>query len=66
MRGKPGVGKTQLSKVLNRPNVEFGSYLLELLCDYQVTVQAKARTQADYDPIALITSNSTWDIHDAL
>ncbi len=51
---------------LDRTDEPFEAYLLELLSDYQVTIPEIGTIRADKPPIAIITSNRTREIHDAL
>jgi MoxR-like ATPase len=51
---------------LDRADEEFESFLLELLSDFQVTIPEIGTLLAEHKPIAVITSNRTREIHDAL
>jgi len=51
---------------LDRADEEFESFLLELLSDFQITIPEMGALRADYNPIVIITSNRTREIHDAL
>ena len=51
---------------LDRADEEFESYLLELLSDFQVTIPEIGTLTAEHKPIAVVTSNRTREIHDAL
>ena len=51
---------------LDRADEEFESYLLELLSDFQVTIPEIGTLTAENKPIAVVTSNRTREIHDAL
>ncbi len=51
---------------LDRADEEFESFLLELLSDFQVTIPEIGTLEAEHKPIAVITSNRTREIHDAL
>ncbi len=51
---------------LDRADEEFESFLLELLSDFQVTIPEIGTLEAEHRPIAVITSNRTREIHDAL
>jgi len=51
---------------LDRSDAEFEAYLLELLSDYQITIPELGPIRAAFPPIAVLTSNRTRDIHDAL
>jgi MoxR-like ATPase len=51
---------------LDRADEEFEAFLLELLSDWQVTVPEIGTLRAAHPPIAVLTSNRTREIHDAL
>jgi MoxR-like ATPase len=51
---------------VDRADDEFEAYLLEILSDYAVTVPELGTFRADVPPIAVVTSNRTRDLHDAL
>ncbi|MDH3944842.1 MAG: MoxR family ATPase [Anaerolineae bacterium] len=51
---------------IDRSDMEFEAYLLELLSDFQVTIPELGTIRAESPPIAIITSNRTREIHDAL
>ncbi len=51
---------------LDRADEPFEAYLLEVLSDFQVTVPELGTVSAASPPIAVITSNRTREIHDAL
>jgi len=51
---------------LDRADEPFEAYLLEVLSDYQVTIPEIGTIHAETPPIAIITSNRTREIHDAL
>ncbi len=51
---------------LDRTDEPFEAFLLELLSDYQVSVPELGTIKAPQPPIAVITSNRTREIHDAL
>jgi MoxR-like ATPase len=51
---------------VDRADDEFEAFLLEILSDYQVTVPELGAFRADVPPIAIVTSNRTRDVHDAL
>lgn len=51
---------------LDRTDEPFEAYLLELLSDYQITIPELGTIKAPEPPIAIITSNRTREIHDAL
>jgi MoxR-like ATPase len=51
---------------LDRSDDEFEAFLLEILSDYQVTIPEIGTLRAKHAPVAIITSNRTRDVHDAL
>jgi MoxR-like ATPase len=51
---------------VDRADDEFEAFLLEILSDYQVTVPELGTFRAEVPPIAVVTSNRTRDVHDAL
>jgi MoxR-like ATPase len=51
---------------VDRADDEFEAFLLEVLSDYQVTVPELRTFVATDPPVAVITSNRTRDVHDAL
>jgi MoxR-like ATPase len=51
---------------VDRADDEFEAFLLEVLSDWSVTVPELGTIRADRPPIAVITSNRTRDVHDAL
>jgi MoxR-like ATPase len=51
---------------IDRSDVEFEAFLLEMLSDFQVTIPEIGTVQAKHPPIVVITSNRTREIHDAL
>jgi MoxR-like ATPase len=51
---------------LDRADDEFEAFLLELLADHSVTIPELGTFTATVDPIVIITSNRTRDVHDAL
>jgi MoxR-like ATPase len=51
---------------IDRSDVEFEAFLLEMLSDFQVTIPEIGTIQAKHAPIVVITSNRTREIHDAL
>jgi MoxR-like ATPase len=51
---------------LDRADEEFEGFLLELLADFQITIPELGTFRAAHPPIAIITSNRTREIHDAL
>ena len=51
---------------LDRADEEFEAFLLEILSDFQVTIPEMGTIKATHQPLVVITSNRTRDIHDAL
>jgi MoxR-like ATPase len=51
---------------LDRTDDAFEAFLLEILSDFQVTIPELGTIRAADPPIAIITSNRTREIHDAL
>jgi len=51
---------------IDRADDEFEAYLLELLADWAVTIPELGRIVAATPPVAVITSNRTREVHDAL
>jgi len=51
---------------LDRADEPFEAYLLEFLADFQMTIPEHGPVRAEVAPVAVITSNRTREIHDAL
>jgi MoxR-like ATPase len=51
---------------IDRADEEFESFLLEVLAEFQITIPELGTLKARHIPIAIITSNRTREIHDAL
>jgi MoxR-like ATPase len=51
---------------IDRADEEFEAYLLEILSDFQVTVPEIGTIRATEPPRAILTSNRTREVHDAL
>jgi MoxR-like ATPase len=51
---------------VDRADDEFEAFLLEILSDYAISVPELGVVRADVPPIAILTSNRTRDVHDAL
>jgi MoxR-like ATPase len=51
---------------IDRADDEFEAFLLELLADWTVTVPELGPISAAVPPVAVLTSNRTRDVHDAL
>jgi MoxR-like ATPase len=61
-----GVAPVLLIDEIDRADEEFEAYLLELLSDFQVTVPEIGTIRATQAPRAILTSNRTREVHDAL
>jgi MoxR-like ATPase len=51
---------------VDRSDDEFEAFLLEILSDFAVTIPEIGTIQAERPPIAVLTSNRTREVHDAL
>src|ERR1700752_958291 len=51
---------------LDRTDEAFEAFLLEILSDFQITIPELGTVKAPHPPIAIVTSNRTREIHDAL
>jgi len=51
---------------VDRADDEFEAFLLELLSDFQITVPEIGTIHAERPPLAILTSNRTRELHDAL
>ena len=51
---------------LDRADEEFEAYLLEILADFQITIPEIGTVAAETPPVAVVTSNRTREVHDAL
>ncbi len=51
---------------LDRSDEEFEAFLLEILSEFQITIPEIGTIRAQRPPIAIITSNRTREVHDAL
>jgi MoxR-like ATPase len=61
-----GIAPVLLIDELDRTDEPFEAYLLEVLSEYQVTIPELGPIRAQQPPIAVITSNRTREIHDAI
>lgn len=59
-------GAVLLIDEIDKSDQEFEAFLLEILSDYQVTIPEIGSVTAVVPPIAVLTSNSTRDLGDAL
>src|SRR4051794_31130455 len=51
---------------IDRADVEFEAFLLEVLSDFQITIPEIGTVRAKHRPYVFLTSNRTREIHDAL
>jgi MoxR-like ATPase len=51
---------------VDRADDEFEAFLLELLSDFQITIPEIGTIKAENPPLAVLTSNRTRELHDAL
>ncbi len=51
---------------VDRADDEFEAFLLELLSDFQISIPEVGTIKAESPPIAVLTSNRTRELHDAL
>jgi MoxR-like ATPase len=51
---------------VDRADDEFEAFLLELLSDFQITIPEIGTIRANRPPLAILTSNRTRELHDAL
>ncbi len=51
---------------IDRSDVEFEAFLLEILSDFQITIPEIGTIEAEHIPLVVITSNRTREIHPAL
>jgi MoxR-like ATPase len=51
---------------VDRADDEFEAFLLELLSDFQISIPEIGTVKADSPPLAVLTSNRTRELHDAL
>ena len=51
---------------LDRADDPFDAFLLEFLAEWQITIPEFAAVRAKTPPIAILTSNRTREIHDAV
>jgi MoxR-like ATPase len=55
-----------LIEEVDRAELLFFAYLLEILSDFQITIPELGTKKAPHPPIVIVTSNRTREIHDAL
>lgn len=63
---KPETPAVLLIDEVDRSDVEFEAFLLEVLSDYQVTIPEIGTIKAEHPPVVILTSNRTREVHDAL
>jgi MoxR-like ATPase len=51
---------------VDRADDEFEAFLLEILSDFAITIPEMGTIRAERPPVAVITSNRTREVHDAL
>jgi MoxR-like ATPase len=51
---------------IDRADSEFEAFLLEFLSDFQITIPEIGTVAADVQPVVVMTSNRTRELHDAL
>jgi MoxR-like ATPase len=51
---------------IDRADEEFEAFLLEVLSDYQVSIPEIGTIHARHQPVVVVTSNRTREVHDAL
>ena len=67
LEGQPGEpAPVLLIDEIDRADDEFEAFLLELLADWAVTIPELGTVRAEVAPVAILTSNRTRDVHDAL
>jgi MoxR-like ATPase len=66
LEAEDGVAPVLLIDEIDRADEEFEAYLLEILSDFQVTVPEIGTIRASRPPRAILTSNRTREVHDAL
>ena len=66
MRPQSGGAPVLLIDEIDRADAPFEAFLLEALSDFQVTIPERGTIKAPEPPIAILTSNRTREVHDAL
>src|SRR6202020_2355412 len=51
---------------IDRADDEFEAFLLEMLSDFQITIPELGTIRAESNPVVILTSNRTRELHDAL
>jgi MoxR-like ATPase len=63
---RQAAGAVVLIDEIDRADAEFEAFLLEFLGEFQITIPELGTIKATVTPIAVITSNRTRELHDAL
>ena len=63
---RAGSNAVLLIDEIDRADDEFEAFLLEFLAEFQITIPELGTVRAQSQPIVVLTSNRTRDIHDAL
>jgi MoxR-like ATPase len=63
---RAGSNAVLLIDEIDRADDEFEAFLLEFLAEFQITIPELGTVRAQSQPIVILTSNRTRDIHDAL
>jgi MoxR-like ATPase len=63
---RAGAGAVLLVDEVDRADDEFEAFLLEVLSDFAVTIPEIGTVTATEPPVAIVTSNRTRELHDAL
>lgn len=66
IQGDGSVPPVLLIDEIDRADMEFEAFLLEVLSDFQITIPEIGTIQAKLRPYVFLTSNRTREIHDAL
>ena len=66
IQGDGAVPPVLLIDEIDRADVEFEAFLLEVLSDFQITIPEIGTIRAKARPYVILTSNRTREIHDAL
>ncbi len=64
--GENGAAPILLIDEIDRADEPFEAYLLEILSDFQISIPEIGTIKARHNPLVVITSNRTREIHDAL
>jgi MoxR-like ATPase len=66
IQGDGGTPPVLLIDEIDRADMEFEAFLLEVLSDFQITIPELGTIRAKMRPYVFLTSNRTREIHDAL